>query len=84
MDLRKIPALYYEFEENGVNNQIGYKSPGHMRRKFTKFYFNVVVPYIGKGVEYLNVTQDGKQWIANLYAHVHKVEHDLVGNGTIS
>jgi len=75
--LRKIPALYYEFEENGVNSQIGYQNPGHMRRAYTKFYWNVVVPYIGKAVEFLNVTQEGKQWVANLYAHVHKVEHHL-------
>ncbi len=80
--LRKIPALYYEFEENGVNERIGYKSPGHMRRNFTKFYFNVITPYIGKAIKYLNVTQEGKQWIANLYAHVHKVEHNLVAQET--
>jgi hypothetical protein len=79
--LRKIPALYYEFEENGVNEQIGYISPGHMRRNFTKFYFGVVLAYIGEAVNYLNVTQEGKQWVANLYAHVHKVEHDLLGAG---
>ncbi|MBN1665947.1 MAG: hypothetical protein JW862_02625 [Anaerolineales bacterium] len=75
--LRKIPALYYEFEENGVNEQIGYRSPGHMRRNYTKFYFGVVLPYIGEAVRFLNVTQEGKQVVANLYAHVHKVEHDL-------
>jgi hypothetical protein len=80
--LRKIPALYYEFEENGVNAQIGYQSPGHMRRAYTKFYWNVVVPYIGKAVDFLNVTQEGKQWVANLYAHVHKVEHHLNHQGT--
>lgn len=80
--LRKVPALYYEFEENGVNAQIGYKSPGHMRRAYTKFYWNVVYPFIGPAIKYLNVTQDGKQWVANLYAHVHKVEHDLIDQGT--
>ena len=73
--LRKIPALYYEFEENGVNKRIGYTSPGHMRKTFTRFYWDVVVPYIPDALRYLNVTQDGKQWIANLHAHVHKVEH---------
>jgi len=75
--LRKIPALYYEFEENGVNAQIGYKNPGHMRRAYTKFYWNVVVPYIGEAIHFLNVTQEGKQWVANLYAQVHKMEHYL-------
>ena len=81
--LQKIPALYYEFEENGVNSQKGYQNPGHMRRAYTKFYWNVVVPRIGDAIRYLNVTQEGKQWVANLYAHVHKMEHYLEENGTL-
>lgn len=75
--LRKIPALYYEFEEIGSNEQIGYESPGHMRRNFTKFYWDVVYPYLKPALRYLNVTQKGKLWVANLYAHVHEVEHDI-------
>ena len=73
--LRKIPALFYEFQEIGTNDRIGYKSPGDMRRTFTKFYWNSVVPYIGEALRYLNATQEGKQWVANLYSHVHRVEH---------
>jgi hypothetical protein len=76
--LRKIPALYYEFEENGTNAQVGYQSPGHMRRNFAKFYWNVVVPYISDALRYLSITQEGKLWIASLYAHVHRVEHQAV------
>jgi len=79
--LRKIPALYYEFEETGINQQIGYQSPGHMRRNFTRFYWDVVYPYLRDALRYLNVTQEGKLWLANLYAHVHEVEHDLSQNG---
>jgi hypothetical protein len=74
--LRKIPALYYEFEENGTNARIGYKSPGHMRRNYHKFYFNVVSPYITDGLRYLSITQDGKQWVSNLYAQVYRAEHE--------
>lgn len=73
--LRKIPALYYEFEETGANETIGYKSPGDMRRKFTKFYYGVVRPHIQDALQYLRVTQEGKQWIANLNSHVFEVEH---------
>ncbi len=80
--LRKVPALYYEFEENGVNERVGYQSPGHMRRNFTRFYFDGVVPYIEAAVRFMNITQEGKQWIANLYAHVHHVEHHL-NHGTM-
>jgi hypothetical protein len=73
--LRKIPALFYEFEETGENAKIGYKSPGDMRRNYAKFYWNAVNPYIQGALRYLCVTQEGKQWIANLHSHVFEVEH---------
>jgi hypothetical protein len=76
--LRKIPALYYEFEEVGENKRIGYSSPGHMRQNFTIFYWNVVRPHIQDALYYLRKTQEGKQWIANLHSHVFDVEHSEV------
>ncbi|MGE0086071.1 MAG: Npun_R2479 family HD domain-containing metalloprotein [Desulfococcaceae bacterium] len=74
--LRKIPALFYEFEETGANKKIGYKNPGDMRKSYAKFYWNVVLPYIQDALRYLRVTQEGKQWISNLHSHVFTVEHD--------
>lgn len=74
--LRKIPALFYEFEETGLNANVGYKTPGDIRDNYTKFYWNVVRPYIQDALRYLHVTQDGKQWIANLHSHVFDVEHN--------
>lgn len=76
--LRKIPALFYEFEETGENARIGYTSPGHMRQNFTKFYWQVVRPHIQDALHYLRKTQEGKQWIANLHSHVFDVEHSEV------
>ena len=73
--LRKVPALFYEFEEIGSNKKIGYKSPGHMRDSFTQFYWQEVRPYIQDALNYLEVTQEGKQWIANLHSHVFHMEH---------
>lgn len=79
--LRKVPALYYEFAETGVNAKVGYDSPNHMRQSFTHFYWNVVRPYIPDALEYLNVTQEGRQWIAHLNSHVFAVEHGELSNG---
>lgn len=73
--LRKIPALFYEFEETGSNTVMGYKNPGNMRRNFAKFYWEVVSPYIQDALVYLRQTLEGKQWIANLHSHVFEVEH---------
>jgi hypothetical protein len=74
--LQKIPALFYEFEEMGTNKFLGYKTPGDLRAKYPSFYWNAVYPYLPTGLKYLNLTQSGKQILANLYATVFRVEHE--------
>lgn len=73
--LRKQPALFYEFSELGLNTKFGYKNPGDMRKGYAGFYWNIIRPYIQDALHYLHITQEGKQWIANLHSHVFKVEH---------
>ncbi len=73
--LRKIPALFYEFEETGLNKQLGYENPEQMRQNYSRFYWNTVNPYIQDALRFLRLTQEGKQWVANLHAHVFDVEH---------
>ncbi len=73
---RKIPALFYEFEETGMNEKFGYETPDDLRESYTKFYWGVVRPHIQDALRYLAITQEGKQWIANLHSHVFAVEHD--------
>ncbi len=73
--VRKVPALFYEFEQFGANQENGYKNPGDMRKGYAGFFWKVVKPFIGEAVRYLNVTQAGKQWVAGLYAHVFSAEH---------
>ena len=73
--LRKFPALFHEFAETGTNEKLGFKHPGDLREDYPTFYWNVVSRYIQDGLGHLRQTQEGKQWIANLYAHVFAVEH---------
>jgi hypothetical protein len=73
--LRKVPALFAEFQETGTADRLGYKSSADLRAAYPGFFWNVVKPYIHDGLRYLRVTQEGKQWIANLYAHVFSEEH---------
>jgi hypothetical protein len=68
--LRKCPALFYEFQEIGLNEKLGYKSPGDLRLNNAKFYWEVVSQYIQDALRYLRVTHEGKQWIASLHANV--------------
>jgi hypothetical protein len=74
--LRKQPALFWEFEETGTNAKLGYKSPDDLRRGYPSFYWDVVHPYVEDGIGHLRVTQEGRQWIANLNSHVFATEHE--------
>jgi hypothetical protein len=75
--LRKSNALYYEFEETGLNRQFGYESPADLFEKYPEFYWKSVFPYTQVGIRYLNVTSSGRQWIAGLYSNVFRAERDL-------
>jgi hypothetical protein len=75
--LRKFNALYYEFDETGLNKQFGYQSPADLFDKYPEFYWHNVFPHIQEGIRYLNVTSRGRQWIAGLYSNVFRAERDL-------
>jgi hypothetical protein len=72
---RKTPALFYEFQELGVNAKLGYNSPHDMRKNYAKFYWEQVNPYLQDALVYLRLTEDGKQWVANMHSHVFDSEH---------
>lgn len=73
--LRRLNALYYEFEEAGLARSCGYSSPADMVDKYPTFFWKTVEPLIGPALQYLELTIEGKQWIANLYSHVFTIEH---------
>src|SRR5262249_6972315 len=73
--LRKTSALFTEFRETGMNEKLKYNSPADLRANYPQFFWQVVRPYIEDGLQYLRVTQEGKQSIANLYANAFSIEH---------
>ena len=75
--LRKSNALFCEFEEVGMNKQLGYESPADIIDKYPQFYWNMVSPHIQTAIRYLNVTSRGREWIANLYSNVFRAERDV-------
>jgi hypothetical protein len=77
--LQKIAGLFYEFEETGQNQVLGYRNPADLREGYPQFYWNVVYRYVKDAIGYLEVTQHGKQVVANLSANVFRVEHSEVG-----
>ena len=75
--LRKANTLYYEFEEIGLNKQLGYESPADLVDKYPQFYWNSISPHIQVAIRYLNITSSGRQWIAGLYSNVFRAEREL-------
>ena len=72
---RKLNALFYEFEEIGCNTRLGYASPADVADKYPRFFWSKVEPFIGDALGYLELTVEGRQWIANLYCNVFEIEH---------
>jgi hypothetical protein len=75
--LRKANALFYEFEEIGLNRQLGYETPADLVDKYPKFYWNNVTPHIHTAIRYLNLTSSGRRWIASLYGNVFRAEREV-------
>ena len=73
--LKKANALFCEFEEVGVNRQLGYDTPADLVERYPDFYWKSVSPHLNEAMRYLNVTTEGRQWIANLHSHLFCVEH---------
>jgi hypothetical protein len=79
--IRKSNALYHEFEEVGVNRQLGYDSPADIVNRYPQFYFNSVAPHIQTEIRYLNMTSSGRQWISTLYSNVFRAEREIALSG---
>jgi len=79
--MRKGPALFMEFAETGTNKELGYKTAAELRAAYPTFFWKTVSPYIDQALNNLRMTQEGKQWVANLYSHVFAEEHHLPAMG---
>jgi hypothetical protein len=79
--IRKANALYLEFEEAGLNKKLGYDSAADLVNRYPQFYWDSVAPHVQRAIRHLNVTSDGRQWIANLYSNVFRAERDISLSG---
>ncbi len=75
--IRKANSLFYEFEEAGLNRQLGYGSPADLVDRYPQFYWNLVAPFVQAAIPYLNVSASGREWIANLYSNIFRAERDI-------
>ena len=73
--LQKTVALFYEFEEIGTNQMLGYRSPEDLKLGFPEFYQSQVLPYIQPALAYLRATPLGQQYIEHMEANVRAVRN---------
>lgn len=73
--LQRIGALFYELEESGAAKVLGYRHPGDLLQSYSKYYWTGIYPHIRESLGYLQLTQEGKQIVASLYANVFRMEH---------
>lgn len=71
---QKLSRLFSEFVETGEAERLRYANPAELREGFPDFFYSQVYPYITEGLRFLRKTQEGQQWIANLFHHVHALE----------
>jgi hypothetical protein len=76
--LFKMSALFYEFEEIGTNDILGYANPSDLRRGYPDFYWHSVYPLIQTALKHLELTQDGQEIITSLNSQVFQVEHETL------
>jgi hypothetical protein len=79
--IRKANALFHEFEEVGMNRQLGYESPADIVDRYPQFYWNSVAPHIQTEIRYLNMTSSGRHWIASLFGNVFRAEREISLSG---
>ncbi len=74
---RKSNGLFFEFQECGIAERLGYESPSDLTERYPEFFWSGVEPYIGPALDYLRLTSEGKMWIANLYSNLFQIEHEI-------
>ena len=72
---RKLNALFFEFAETSVNEKLGYATPADVAERYPLFFWSKVEPYIGPAIRHLELTMEGRQWVAQLYSNVFSIEH---------
>lgn len=72
--LRKLPALFREFQEIGMDARLGYRHADDMRAGFPEFFATSVEPWVTDTLGWLESTTHGRRWIASLHDHLRRAE----------
>jgi hypothetical protein len=76
--LSKLSAIFYEFEEVGFNEGMGYRMPGDLLEAYPIFFEKSVDPYIVDSIDFLETTVAGREIIENLYQNLNSARQPEV------
>ena len=68
--LNKLAAIFYEFEEVGLNEGMGYGMPGDLMAAYPSFFEKNVEPFISDSVRLLETTIEGREILGYLYGNL--------------
>jgi hypothetical protein len=68
--LRKANALFCEFRETGMDRRLNYQSAADLTEQYPDFFWRTVSPKLDLALRYLNVTAEGRTWIAHLHSNL--------------
>lgn len=74
--LEKLPALFQEFEETGMNQILGYTTHRDLKAGYPQFFWNVVYPYIKPSLRYFGATPESRKVITSLFTNLCLAELD--------
>ena len=77
--LSKLSAIFYEFEEIGFNNALGYHRPGDLLTAYPTFFDKSVAPYIGVAASHLERSVEGRDILSHLYGNLATARAGLPG-----
>ena len=73
--LLKMPPLVQELDESGMTKMLGYSTVAEFRIHYPELFWKTLHPLILEAVALLNYTGQGREWLANMHAHLLTEEH---------
>ncbi len=73
--LLKMPPLVQELEESGMTKRLGYSTVAEFRTHYPELFWETLHPLILYAAKLLNYTGHGREWLANMHAHLLTEEH---------
>ena len=71
----KIPSMVQELEESGMTKLLGYSTVAEFQAHYPDLFWETLHPLIRDAADLLKFTGHGREWLANMHAHLLSEEH---------